>query len=187
MLLPDDVAAAGTPLIDHLADRRRRARVRDHLEPARLPERVRHRPRGLGRARRRPRAVAGRPSPRRRGTPATASTSRSTRPDMCPRWAARVFTDVKVGPSPAWMKARIVAAGHAADLERRRHHQLRDAARPASRRTRSTWTRSPGREIIVRRARRRRAGDDPRRPGAHARRRDARDRRRREAVRGRRA
>ncbi len=32
-------------------------------------------------------------------------------PDMCPRWAARVFTDVRVGPSPAWMKARIAGAG----------------------------------------------------------------------------
>ena len=32
-------------------------------------------------------------------------------PEMCPRWAARVFTDVKVGPSPAWLKARIAAAG----------------------------------------------------------------------------
>ena len=30
---------------------------------------------------------------------------------MCPRWAARVFTDVKVGPSPPWLKARISAAG----------------------------------------------------------------------------
>ena len=30
---------------------------------------------------------------------------------MCPRWAARVFTDVKVGPSPLWLKARIAAAG----------------------------------------------------------------------------
>ena len=32
-------------------------------------------------------------------------------PDLCPRWAARVFTDVKVGPSPPWLKARIAAAG----------------------------------------------------------------------------
>ncbi|HEY2790478.1 MAG TPA: phenylalanine--tRNA ligase subunit beta [Gaiellales bacterium] len=32
-------------------------------------------------------------------------------PEMCPRWAARVFTDVKVRPSPAWLKARIAAAG----------------------------------------------------------------------------
>jgi phenylalanyl-tRNA synthetase beta chain len=32
-------------------------------------------------------------------------------PDLCPRWAGRVFTDVKVGPSPPWLKARIAAAG----------------------------------------------------------------------------
>src|SRR6478672_5350712 len=32
-------------------------------------------------------------------------------PDMCPRWAARVFTNVRVGPSPPWLKARIAAAG----------------------------------------------------------------------------
>jgi phenylalanyl-tRNA synthetase beta chain len=32
-------------------------------------------------------------------------------PDLCPRWAARLFTDVKVGPSPPWLKARIAAAG----------------------------------------------------------------------------
>ena len=32
-------------------------------------------------------------------------------PDLCPRWAGRVFADVKVGPSPAWLKARIAAAG----------------------------------------------------------------------------
>ncbi len=32
-------------------------------------------------------------------------------PDLCPRWAGRVFTDVRVGPSPPWLKARIAAAG----------------------------------------------------------------------------
>src|SRR5689334_15509460 len=32
-------------------------------------------------------------------------------PELCPRWAARVFTDVKVGPSPPWLKARVAAAG----------------------------------------------------------------------------
>ena len=32
-------------------------------------------------------------------------------PDLCPRWAGRVFTDVTVGPSPPWLKARIAAAG----------------------------------------------------------------------------
>jgi phenylalanyl-tRNA synthetase beta chain len=32
-------------------------------------------------------------------------------PELCPRWAGRVFTDVRVGPSPPWLKARIAAAG----------------------------------------------------------------------------
>jgi phenylalanyl-tRNA synthetase beta chain len=32
-------------------------------------------------------------------------------PDLCPRFTARVFTDVEVGPSPLWLKARLIAAG----------------------------------------------------------------------------
>jgi phenylalanyl-tRNA synthetase beta chain len=32
-------------------------------------------------------------------------------PELCPRWAGRVFTGVRVGPSPPWLKARIAAAG----------------------------------------------------------------------------
>ena len=32
-------------------------------------------------------------------------------PDLCPRFTARVFTGVIVGQSPAWLKARLVAAG----------------------------------------------------------------------------
>jgi phenylalanyl-tRNA synthetase beta chain len=32
-------------------------------------------------------------------------------PELCPRFTARVFTDVVPGPSPLWMKARLVAAG----------------------------------------------------------------------------
>ncbi len=38
-------------------------------------------------------------------------TVRVDAPDLCPRYAARLFTDVKVGPSPEWLKARITAAG----------------------------------------------------------------------------
>jgi phenylalanyl-tRNA synthetase beta chain len=38
-------------------------------------------------------------------------TGRIEAPDLCPRWAGRVFTDVTVGPSPPWLKARISAAG----------------------------------------------------------------------------
>jgi phenylalanyl-tRNA synthetase beta chain len=31
--------------------------------------------------------------------------------DLCPRFTARVFEDVKIGPSPRWLKARLMAAG----------------------------------------------------------------------------
>jgi phenylalanyl-tRNA synthetase beta chain len=32
-------------------------------------------------------------------------------PELCPRFTARVFTDVTIGPSPLWLKARLMAAG----------------------------------------------------------------------------
>ena len=32
-------------------------------------------------------------------------------PDLCPRFTARVFEDVTIGPSPHWLKARLMAAG----------------------------------------------------------------------------
>jgi phenylalanyl-tRNA synthetase beta chain len=32
-------------------------------------------------------------------------------PDLCPRFTARVFTEVTVGPSPPWLQARLSAAG----------------------------------------------------------------------------
>ncbi len=32
-------------------------------------------------------------------------------PDLCPRFTGRVFEDVKIGPSPPWLKARLMAAG----------------------------------------------------------------------------
>ena len=32
-------------------------------------------------------------------------------PALCPRFTARVFTDVTVGPSPLWLQARLTAAG----------------------------------------------------------------------------
>ena len=32
-------------------------------------------------------------------------------PELCPRFTARVFEDVTIGPSPAWLKARLMAAG----------------------------------------------------------------------------
>lgn len=32
-------------------------------------------------------------------------------PDLCPRYMARAFVDVQVGPSPLWLKARLTRAG----------------------------------------------------------------------------
>jgi phenylalanyl-tRNA synthetase beta chain len=32
-------------------------------------------------------------------------------PELCPRFTARAFTGVEIGPSPAWLQARLVAAG----------------------------------------------------------------------------
>ncbi len=32
-------------------------------------------------------------------------------PELCPRFTARVFTDVEIGPSPPWLQARLSAAG----------------------------------------------------------------------------
>ncbi len=32
-------------------------------------------------------------------------------PELCPRFTARVFEDVEIGPSPPWLKARLTAAG----------------------------------------------------------------------------
>ena len=35
-------------------------------------------------------------------------------PDLCPRFTARVFTDVTIGPSPSWLQAQLAAAGQRA-------------------------------------------------------------------------
>jgi phenylalanyl-tRNA synthetase beta chain len=32
-------------------------------------------------------------------------------PELCPRFTARVFTEVTIGPSPLWLKGRLMAAG----------------------------------------------------------------------------
>ena len=47
--------------------------------------------------------------------------------DLCPRFTARVFQDVTVGSLAALAQGAPAGGRHAPDLERRRHHQLRDA------------------------------------------------------------
>src|SRR5262249_37573273 len=32
-------------------------------------------------------------------------------PELCPRFTARVFTEMQIGPSPLWLKARLIGAG----------------------------------------------------------------------------
>ena len=117
--------------------------------------------------------------PARRAT-SRARTSAIEAPDLCPRFTARVFENVTIGPSPRWLKARLIAAGHAADQQRRRHHQLRDAAHgPSAARLRPRQGRRRRADGAA--GERRRADRDARRPDADARRRDARHRGRRRA------
>jgi phenylalanyl-tRNA synthetase beta chain len=48
-----------------------------------------------------------------RGTPGYVPGAhvRVEAPDLCPRFTARVFENVTIGPSPRWLKARLIAAG----------------------------------------------------------------------------
>ena len=53
----------------------------------------------------------------------------------CPRYVGRLFRDVTIGPSPIWLKTRLLNAGNAPDLQRRGRDQLRHARarQPAAR------------------------------------------------------
>ena len=35
----------------------------------------------------------------------------SNRPELCPRYAARLITGIKIGPSPLWLRNRLTAIG----------------------------------------------------------------------------
>ena len=57
-----------------------------------------------------PRAVGD--GPRQRAATGRRRRGRASRtPTCCPRFTARVFEDVTIGPSPLWLKARLMAAG----------------------------------------------------------------------------
>ncbi len=53
----------------------------------------------------------GRRGRRARGRPTDHASVEVEVPELCPRFTARVFTDVEIGPSPLWLKARLIAAG----------------------------------------------------------------------------
>ena len=71
--------------------------------------------------------------------------------DLCPRFTARIIEDIKLGAEPAVAKGAADGVWPAADLKRRRHHQLRDAAdRPADARVRLRARRRPAPERTAR-------------------------------------
>ena len=146
---------------------RRPLRPRDQPEPARRHVGRRRGPRPGRRARPAVRAAGADGHADRRSPAGDAVTVEIVDPDLCGRFGARVLRGVTVGPSPDWLQRRLTAARHAADQQRGRHLELRDArARPAQPPVR------PG-HGAGRRARgpagpRRRDARDPRRRRAHA-------------------
>ena len=92
-------------------------------------------------------------------------------PDLCPRFSARVFTDVTIGPSPPWLKARLTAAGmrpinNVVDIT---NYVMLLTAQPLHA---FDLDEVPGGELIVRAAHARRTDDDARRDRAQPRPRD---------------
>ena len=108
MLLPDGIEP-GTPLADVLPVARAGARRDADDEPGRPALDGRARPRGGGALRRRARL----PDPRRPGDPHRNCRGGHRVDDSggCPRYIARVFRNVAVGPSPQWLRARLHLAG----------------------------------------------------------------------------
>ncbi|MEA2352380.1 MAG: phenylalanyl-tRNA synthetase beta chain [Thermoleophilaceae bacterium] len=106
MVLPDELAA-GTPLIDHL-------QIADDVLDLEIAP---NRPDCLGvyGVAREVHAIADAPL---LDEPADVEADGDLEvpieiadPEICMRFTARVFEDVKVGPSPLWLKARLTAAG----------------------------------------------------------------------------
>ena len=60
---------------------------------------------------RRSRRRRGRDDPGVDGRRTIGRRDRVEAPDLCPRFTARAFEDVTIGPSPPWLKARLMAAG----------------------------------------------------------------------------
>ena len=103
-------ARPGNGARDRAADGHRRDRVRGHPQPAGQPFGLRRRARG---ARGDRRAALGAAVGRGSGSLGEVAQARVTVecPDLCPRFTARVFESVTIGPSPLWLAARLLAAG----------------------------------------------------------------------------
>ena len=88
-------------------------------------------------------------------------------PEICLRFTARVFEDVKIGPSPPWLKQRLMAAGqrpisNVVDIT---NYVMLTTAQPLHA---FDLDEVRGRSIIVRRAAGGRDDDHARRRRAHA-------------------
>ncbi len=170
---------AGDTARDGAPDRHRRARARDHAQPARLPRDLRRGARGARRHR-----SAARAGALERGPGHAGSARRRHHPGRLPRSLPALHRPRvrrrEDRPEPAVAEGAADGLRPAADLERRRHHQLRDAAhRPAAARVRP----GSGRGRSAHGASRRRGGADrdPRRSDPHAGLRHGADRGRRRA------
>ena len=196
ILAEDEVGDRHRPRRDHGARRRPACRARRWPTCCRSPPTCsssRSRPTGPTACRSTAWRARSTPPPARRSTPppwtrrprhAPATSPGVTieveAPDLCPRFTARLFEDVKLGPSPPWLKARLMAAGqrpinNVVDIT----NYVMLAHRPAAARVRLG---PRGRRPARRPPRARRREDDhARRRRAHARPRRVPDLRRRRA------
>ena len=102
----------GTPLAERAADRHRRAAARGHARTGRTAWASTASPaRSTPPPARRWRQPPWAEDPAVRRASSTRSRITVECPDLCPRFTARAFEDVTIGPSPAWLKARLMAAG----------------------------------------------------------------------------
>ena len=180
LILPAD-APVGVAFAEYRGLSDTHPRARDHPQPPRLPLGRRRRARGGRGPRARAPPMPG-SSPAESGAPvADVGQRRHRGPELCPRYTARLIRNVKIGPSPDVARRASHRLGRPADLQHRRHHQLRDVrTRPAAARLRRRPARArSGRPDRDRRAQcpRGRASRHPRRPRPRARRRHAADHR----------
>ena len=144
---------------------------RGDAEPGRLLRRLRASPARSTRSPAAPlgaRALGrGRAPPRARARSTDFASVAVEVPELCPRFTARVFTDVKIGPSPLWLQARLTAAGqrpinNVVDIT---NYVMLLTAQPLHA---FDLDKVPGGALTVRAARRGREDDDARRRRARA-------------------
>ena len=111
IMVLEDAIVPGHSARGRGADLNGRARARDHAQPPRLPRDLRCGARGARRHRRAAEARAlGAGSGQLRSAEGIEITNEAG-PELCPRFTARILEDIKLGASPLWLKARLMACG----------------------------------------------------------------------------